>query len=176
MAEYANRLSTAEGREDNRRVSRVSKAAPAMVIGAIVIIVGVFLDWASGTGAGSLVGGTSGTADLSGYNLIDGRIVGSLGVALLVAGLLMWTNKRVGSWFDADLLGVTLAAFAVAQVVMFLLDVGNEALSADFGAYVSLAGAAIAFLGAIGALLASKSDRATTDQDGRIDTGRRHAA
>src|SRR5437764_349528 len=38
------------------------------------------------------------------YNLIDGRIAGALGVALLVSALLMWTNKRVESWFDSDLL------------------------------------------------------------------------
>ncbi len=173
--EYGDRVGTAARRDDRGRVSR---AAPAMAIGAIVLIVGAFLDWASGTGNTSLAGGTTGTADLSGYNLIDGRIAGALGVALLVAGVLMWTNKRLGSWFDADLLGVALAAFAIAQIAMFLLDVGNEALSADYGAYVSLVGAAIAFLGAIGALLASKSDRNVDESelDHRDNVGQRRVA
>lgn len=162
-------------RDDNGRVSR---AAPAILIGAIVLVVGVFMDWASGTGGTSVAGDATGTNDLSGYNLIDGRIAGALGVALLIVGLLMWTNKRSSSWFDADLLGVALSAFAVALIVMFLMDVGNEALSADYGAYVSLVGGAIAFIGAIGALLASKSDRAvyTSESDHRDDPAQRRVA
>jgi hypothetical protein len=148
-------------------------AAPAMLIGSLVLIVGAFLDWASGTGATAELGTTTGTSDLSGYNLIDGRIVGALGVALLISALLMWSNKRVGSWFDSDLLGVALSAIAIAQIVLFLMDVGNEALSADYGVYVSLVGAAIAFIGALAALLRSRNDRATADEDGRGDIGGR---
>jgi hypothetical protein len=85
----------------------------------------------------------------------------------------MLANKRRDSWFDSDLLGVALSAFAVALIVMFLMDAGNEALSVDFGAYVSLLGAAIAFIGALAALLRSGSDRATADVEGRGDVGQR---
>jgi hypothetical protein len=148
-------------------------AAPPILIGSVILIVGVFLDWASGSGATTELGAT--TTDLSGYNLIDGRIVASLGVALLLSAVLMWGNKRVGSWFDADLLGVALSAAAIAQIVLFLMDVGNEALSADYGVYVSLVGGAIAFVGALAALLRSGSDRATADREGRGDVGRRAA-
>ena len=155
------------------RDGRRSMAAPAIVIGSIVLIVGAFLDWASGNGGTSIGGEATGTADLSGYNLIDGRIAGAVGVALLIAGLLMLANKRRDSWFDSDLLGVALSAFAVALIVMFLMDAGNEALSVDFGAYVSLLGAAIAFIGALAALLRSGSDRATADVEGRGDVGQR---
>jgi|tagenome__1003787_1003787.scaffolds.fasta_scaffold19374872_1 hypothetical protein len=155
---------------------RSSMAAPWMLIGSIVLIVGAFLDWASGTGGTTVLGGTAGTTDVSGYNLIDGRIAGALGVALLVSALLMWTNKRVESWFDSDLLGVALSATAITLVVMFLLDVGNEALSADYGAYVSLAGGAIAFIGALIALLGSRSDRMAVDRDDRDDVARRRVA
>ena len=155
--------------------ARASMAAPPILIGSIVLIVGVFLDWASGSGATTELGATTATNDLSGYNLIDGRIVAALGVALLISAVLMWTNKRVGTWFDADLLGVALSAMAIAQCVLFLMDVGNDALSAQIGVYVSLVGAAIAFIGALAALLRSGSDRATRDDQGRGDVGRRAA-
>ena len=159
-----------------RTYARASTAAPAVLIGSIVLIVGAFLDWASGTGAATELGNTTGIADLSGYNLIDGRIAGALGIALLVAAILMWANKRVDSWFDADLLAVGLSGFAAALIAMWLLDVGNEALSADYGAYVSLAGAVIAFVGALAAIVRSGSDRATADDEGRGDVGQRRAA
>jgi hypothetical protein len=156
--------------------ARASVAAPPILIGSVILIVGVFLDWATGGGGTTELGATTATTELSGYNLIDGRIVAALGVALLLSAVLMWANKRVGSWFDADLLGVALSAAAIAQIVLFLMDVGNEALSADYGVYVSLVGAAIALIGALAALLRSGSDRATVDRDGRGDVGRGRAA
>ena len=164
------------GRRRDVAYARASMAAPPILIGSIVLIVGVFLDWASGSGGTTELGATTATSDLSGYNLIDGRIVAALGTALLISAVLMWANKRVGSWFDADLLGVALSAAAIAQIVLFLMDVGNEAISADYGVYVSLAGAAVAFVGALAALLRSGSDRATGDREGRGDVGRRSAA
>ena len=170
-------------REDNDRLSatrriegRMSMAAPAIVVGSIVMVVGAFLDWATGTGGTTIFGVQTTTAGLSGYSLVDGRIVGALGVALLIAGLLMWSNRRLESWFDADLLGVALSLFAIAVIGMWLLDIDNEALSADYGVFVSLAGAVIAFIGAIVALLGSRSDRTTTDLDRRSDVGQRRAA
>lgn len=154
----------AQGRRGDIR-ARASTAAPAVVIGSIVMIVGAFLDWATGTGGTTVFGVQTTTAGVSGYSLTDGRIVGALGVALLVAGLIMWANRRLDSWFDSDLLSIALSVFAIAQVGMWLADINNEALSADYGVYVSLAGAVIAFIGAIVALFASRSDRATTDED-----------
>lgn len=44
---------------------RSSMAAPWMLIGSIVLIVGAFLDWASGTGGTTVLGGTAGTTDVS---------------------------------------------------------------------------------------------------------------
>ena len=162
QAEHDDRF--VEGRRRDVR-GRSSVAAPAIVIGSIVMIVGAFLDWATGTGGTTVLGVQTTTSGVSGYSLIDGRIVGALGVALLIAGLLMWANKRLDSWFDSDLLGIALSVFAIAQIGMWLADINNEALSADYGVYVSLAGAVIAFIGAIVALFASRSDRATTDMD-----------
>lgn len=109
------------------------------------------------------------TSGVSGYSLVDGRIVGALGIASLIAGLLMWVNRRLDSWFDADLLGVALSAFAIAEIGMWLMDINNEALSADYGVYVALAGSVIAFIGAIVALLASRSDRVTKDRKSRSE-------
>src|SRR3954462_1291039 len=165
----------AQGRRREVR-GRPSMAAPAIVVGSIVMIVGALLDLATGTGGTTVFGVQTTTAGLSGYNLVDGRIVGALGVALLIAGLLMWANGRLESWFDADLLGVALSLFAIALIGMWLLDIDNEALSADYGVFVSLAGAVIGFIGALVALLGSRSDRATTDMDRRGDVAQRRAA
>jgi peptidoglycan/LPS O-acetylase OafA/YrhL len=94
----------------------------------------------------------------------------------LVAGLLMWANRRLDSWFDADLLGIALSVFAIAQIGMWLMDINNEALSADYGVYVSLAGAVIAFVGGLVALLGSRSDRVTTEVDRSGDVSERRVA
>jgi hypothetical protein len=89
---------------------------------------------------------------------------------------LMWANKRVGSWFDADLLGVTLSTIALGTIIGFLIDLGDTGRTVEIGAYVALAGALIAFIGGMAALLRSGSDRATADDEGRGDIGRRRAA
>src|SRR3954462_11805902 len=107
----------AQGRRREVR-GRPSMAAPALVVGSIVMIVGALLDWATGTGGTTVFGVQTTTAGLSGYNLGDGASGGALGVALLIAGLLMWANRRLESWFDADLLGVALSLFAIALIGM----------------------------------------------------------
>ena len=159
----------------DHRDARASMAAPAILIGALVVIVGTFLDWASGT-VMDATGTQTETVDLSGLNVPDGRIVMGIGLALLVMAALMWANKRVGSWFDADLLGVTLSTIAIGTIVAFLIDVGDTGRSVEIGTYVSLAGAVIAFIGGLAALLRSGSDRAMVDDEGRGDVGRRTAA
>ena len=151
-------------------------AAPALLIGALVVIVGTFLDWASGAVIDATGTTQTQTLDLSGFNVPDGRIVMGIGFALLVMAALMWANKRVGSWFDADLLGVALSAIAIGTIVAFLIDVGDTGRSVEIGTYVSLGGAMIAFIGGLAALLRSGSDRATVDDEGRGDVGRRAAA
>jgi hypothetical protein len=159
----------------DHREARASVAAPALLIGALVAIVGTFLDWASTTVTVATDTQTD-RVDLSGFNVPDGRIVMGIGFALLVMATLMWANKRVGSWFDADLLGVTLSTIAIGTIVAFLIDVGDSGGSAEIGTYVSLAGVGIAFIGGLAALLRSGSDRATVDDEGRGDVGRRSAA
>lgn len=160
----------------DHRDARASMAAPAILIGALVVIVGTFLDWASGTVIDATGTTQTETVDLSGFNVPDGRIVMGIGLALLVMAALMWANKRVGSWFDADLLGVALSTVAIGTIVAFLIDVGDTGRSVEIGTYVSLAGAVIAFIGGLAALLRSGSDRATVDDEGRGDVGRRAAA
>ena len=165
------------GERRDQREARRSVAAPAILIGSLILIVGVFLDWASTTADQATATTTASTgADLSGFNLPDGRVAAGIGLALLVVGLLMMANKRVGPWFDADLLGVALSTVTVGVIVTFLLAVGDDGRSADIGTYVSLAGAAVAMIGAVAALLRSGSDRATIDDEGRGDVGRQLAA
>ena len=163
-------------RTDDRRGARGSTAAIPVLIGSLILIAGAFLDWASRSGeeATAAVTGTD-AVDLSGFNVVDGRLAAGVGLALLIVAALMWANKRVGSWFDADLLCVALSGLTIGVIVMFLIDAGDTGLSAEIGPYVSLAGAAIAFIGALVALVRSGSDRATADREGRGDVGRRAA-
>ena len=112
-----DRSSEGRGRTLTRvdhRDARSSVAAPAILIGALVVLVGTFLDWASGAVIDA-TGNQTETVDLSGLNVPDGRIVMGIGLGLLVMAALMWANKRVGSWFDDDLLGVTLATIAIGR-------------------------------------------------------------
>src|SRR3954469_17162270 len=105
----------AQGRRREVR-GRPSMAAPALVIGSIVMIVGALLDWATGTGGTTVFGVQTTTSGLSGYSVGDCRIVGPLGVARLIAGLLRWGKRRLGSWFHSHLLRIALSVFAIAQI------------------------------------------------------------
>ena len=84
----------------------------------------------------------------------------------------MATNKRVGSWFDADLLGFALSTVALVTVVTLWIYLASDERSPDVGIYVATAGAAFAMVGSLMALLKSASDRATLDDDGEGDIGR----
>jgi hypothetical protein len=150
-------------RDRDRRVSRSSTAAPALLIGSVILIVASFLDWVAGRDAAN---------DANGFQIPDGRIVLGIGAALLVMGILMAKNKRVGSWFDADLLGAALSTIALVTVVAFWSYLGSDERSPDVGLYVAAAGAAIAMFGALSAALRSGSDRVTVDDEGRGDIGR----
>jgi hypothetical protein len=163
----------------NDRRGRPSMAAPFVALGGLIVLVGAFLDWASTKGAAVANGGGGANGGngvtFSGYNLPDGRVVAGIGAALLIMAALMWVNRRAGSWFDADLLGVAPSAIALLVAVTFLMDVGSAGRSAELGVYVSLVGSLIALGGAVAALLRSGSDRATADVSGRGDIGRRAA-
>ena len=58
----------------DHRDARASMAAPAILIGALVVIVGTFLDWASGTVIDATGTTQTETLDLSGFNVPDARI------------------------------------------------------------------------------------------------------
>lgn len=148
----------------DRRVSRTSTAAPALMLGGLILIVGTFMDWVDGRELA--------LTDPNGFQIPDGRMALGIGVGLLLMGVLMAANKRVGSWFDADLLGVALSTVGLVTIVSLWMYLGSDERSPDIGLYVSAAGAAIAMVGALVALLRSGSDRATTDDDGRGDVGR----
>ena len=111
-----------------------------------------------------------------GFNVPDGRIVMGIGLALLVMAALMWANKRVGSWFDADLLGVTLSTVAIGTIVAFLIDVGDTGRSIRSAPLRVARGCRDRFHRWLAALLRSGSDRATVDDEGRGDVERRAAA
>ena len=128
------------------------------------MIVATFLDWIDGR--------EQSVTDPNGFQIPDGRVVLGIGAALLVTGVLMAKNRRVGTWFDADLLGVALSTFALVTVVTLWAYLGSDERSPDIGLYVAAAGAAIAMVGSMAALLRSGSDRATVDDEGRGDVGR----
>jgi hypothetical protein len=148
----------------DRRVARSSTAAPVLIVGSIALIVGSFLDW---IGARDQAVGAS-----SGYQLPDGRVTLGVGAALLLVGILMAANRRVGSWFDADLLGTALSTFALVTVVTFWAYLGSDDRSPELGLYLAAAGALIAMAGCLVALLRSASDRATSDDEAEGDVGR----
>ena len=128
------------------------------------MIAATFLDWIDGR--------EQSITDPNGFQIPDGRVVLGIGAALLVMGILMAKNRRVGSWFDADLLGVALSTFALVTVVSLWAYLASDERSPDIGLYVAAAGAAIAMIGTLAALLRSGSDRATVDDEGRGDIGR----
>ena len=148
----------------DRRESRSSTAALALAFGGLVLVVGSFLDWIDGR--------SQAIADPNGFQIPDGRIALGIGAALLLMGILMAANKRVGSWFDADLLGVALSTVALVTIVSLWVYLGSDERSPDVGIYVATAGAAIAMVGSLMALLKSSSDRATLDEKGEGDVGR----
>ena len=148
----------------DRRESRSSTAALALAIGGLVLVVGSFLDWIDGRELA--------LTDPNGFQIPDGRLALGIGVALLLIGILMATNRRVGSWFDADLLGVALSTVALVTVVSLWIYLASDERSPDVGIYVATAGAAFAMVESLMALLRSRSDRATLDSDGEGDIGR----
>lgn len=145
------------------RAARASTAAPLIVIGSAVLVVSGFLDWIAGRDA---------VNDANGFQIPDGRVVLGIGAALLVMGILMAKNRRVGSWFDADLLATALSTLALGTVVTLWVYLGSDERSPDVGLYVATAGAAIAMFGSLSAALRSDSDRLTVDDEGRGDVGR----
>ena len=88
----------------------------------------------------------------------------------------MMSNRRVGSWFDADLLGVALSTVALVTIVTLWAYLGSDERSPDIGLYVAAVGAAIAMVGSLAALVRSGSDRDTADDAGRGDVGRKTAS
>ena len=148
----------------DRRESRSSTAALALAFGGLVLVVGSFLDWIDGRELA--------LGDPNGFQIPDGRVALGIGVALLVMGILMATNRRVGSWFDADLLGVALSTVALVTVVSLWIYLASDERSPDVGIYIATAGAAIAMVRSLVALLRSGSDRATLDSEGEGDIGR----
>jgi hypothetical protein len=147
----------------DRRTSRSSAAAVPLIIGSLALIVGSFLDW---------IGRTQAAGASNGYQLPDGRIALGIGCALLIMGIVMAANKRVGTWFDADLLGTALSTAALASIVALWAYLGSDNRSPEIGIWVSAAGALIAMAGSLIALLRSGSDRATWDEEGEGDVGR----
>jgi hypothetical protein len=148
----------------DRRTSRSSTAAPALVVGSLAIIVGSFLNWIDSR--------DQATSAANGFQIPDGRLVLGIGVALLLMGILMASNRRVGTWFDADLLASALSTVALVTVVTLWVYLGSDQRSPDVGIYVAAAGALVTLGGSLMALLRSASDRATWDEDAEGDVGR----
>ena len=82
---------------DQDRDRRAAGAAPPprAVVGVAGHDCGDVLDWIDGR--------EQSVTDPNGFQIPDGRVVLGIGAALLVTGVLMAKNRRVGTWFDADL-------------------------------------------------------------------------
>ena len=114
-----DRSSEGRGRTLTRvdhRDARASVAAPAILIGALVIV-GTFLDWASGTVIDA-TGTQTETVDLSGLNSRRPHRDGNRSCPPC-DGHLDVGEQEGRSWFDADLLGVALSTIAIGTIVAF---------------------------------------------------------
>ena len=151
-------------RDDGRR----STAAPFIGLGGLILIVGSMLPWASDSGTAAKINET-----ISGSSFSDGRVAMGVGFAMLAIAFVMFTTRRAGSWFDADLLGFALATTGLVVTIATLVALGsngadNVERSAEVGLYVAIAGSAIAFVGALAGLMRSSSDRATHERRGGV--------
>lgn len=160
----STRLDTERNRDDGRR----STAAPFIGLGGLILIIGTFLPWASDSGTANTI-----NESISGSSFSDGRIAMGLGFAMLLIAVVMYTTRRAGSWFDADLLGFALATTAVVVSIATLTALGsNEAdnvtRTAELGLYVAIAGSLISMVGALVGLVRSASDRATEERRGGV--------
>ena len=156
-----------------RSVLRSSVAAPAVGLGALLAIIGTFLEWGSADTTGT------NAATVQGFSFPDGRLVMGIGFALLIMALAMWMTRRVDSWFDSDLMAVALSTIATVVICTTWADIATSdrsgvSASPEIGLYVSLAGAVIAWIGSLAGLFRSRSDRASEDS-GRVGTRRRAA-
>jgi hypothetical protein len=162
---YENtRLDTDRYRDDGRR----STAAPFIGLGGLILIIGSFLPWASDSGTATTINGS-----IQGSSFADGRTAMGLGFAMLLIAVVMYTTRRAGSWFDADLLGFALGTIAVVTTVATLAALGsngadNVARTAEIGLYVAIAGSLIGMVGALMGLVRSASDRAVDDRRGGV--------
>ena len=160
----STRLDTDRHRDDGRR----STAAPFIGLGGLILIIGTFLPWASDSGTANTI-----NESIAGSSFSDGRIAMGLGFAMLLIAVVMYTTRRAGSWFDADLLGFALGTIALVTTVATLTALGsndadNVSRTAEVGLYIAIAGSAIGMVGALAGLVRSASDRATQDRRGGV--------
>jgi hypothetical protein len=160
----STRLDTDRRTDDGRR----STAAPFIGLGGLILIIGTFLPWASESGTANKI-----NESISGSSFSDGRIAMGLGFAMLLIAVVMYTTRRAGSWFDADLLGFALGTIAVVTTVATMTALGsngadNVARTAEVGLYVAIAGSVIGMVGALVGLVRSASDRATPERRGGV--------
>jgi hypothetical protein len=171
MARQADGISMVREERSGKRLFRSSAAAPGIALGALVLVIGTFMNWVSGPNTAVDGEGIS----PQGFALQDGRVILGLGFALLIVATCMWLTRRIDSWFDANLLVVALSTVCVVVIATrwAQLTQDNTGLSPDVGLYVALAGALIAWLTGLAGMFASRSDR-ISEESGRV--GERRAA
>jgi hypothetical protein len=146
---YDDGTKTGPRRIETRDDARPSMAAPFLGLGGLALVIGSFMAWIDAGDA------TTGTTEIGGSSLSDGRIVMGIGFALLLMALYMGITRRRGHWFDSDLLGASLAAIATTVIVATWLTI-PDGQSPEAGLYVSLAGAIVGLVGTVIALARSR--------------------
>ncbi|MCA1727494.1 MAG: hypothetical protein LC722_07540, partial [Actinobacteria bacterium] len=146
-------------------VARRSAAAPFLGLGGLVLAVSTFLSWAKFDQEAQ---GGGGQDSASGLDLSDGRLLLGIGLALILLAAYTGMTRRLGHWFDADLLGLALSTIALAVAGATWAAIPDR-VSPDIGLYVALAGGAIAFLGSLLALIAGRRN-VVDDRSARGDT------
>jgi hypothetical protein len=161
---YDDGTVTGPRRIERRDDARPSMAAPFVGLGGLALVIGTFLTWIDSGDA------TTGTTEIAGSSLSDGRIVMGIGFALIVMALYMGTTRRWGHWFDSDLLGATLSAVATTVIIATWVAL-PDGQSPDLGLYVSLAGAIVGLIGTVMALTRSRQYGPGYERDVETERG-----
>jgi hypothetical protein len=132
-------------------MKRLSPASVLLLIGGVVILVGLPLQWSTVTSPDGAISVSLRGVDYAGYDIVTTAV---LGLLLIVASFGVAAGRRWG-----HLLGVIVAVFACLWGALVVVAAANPTadgnalsgvtVSVGLGAYAVAAGAALALIGAV---------------------------
>ncbi len=132
-------------------MKRLSPSSVLLLVGGIVILVGLPLQWSTVTTPDGAISVSLRGIDYASYDIVTTAV---LGLLLIVAAFGIAASRRWG-----QLLGVIVAVFACLWAALVVVAAANPSadgnalsgvtVSIGLGAYVVAAGAALALIGAV---------------------------